>query len=120
MERASGMRLVPKGGDSKEAFTPKAVRLFAAMLECECDCAPIVWGGKYWERTQCAGCEEWWRLHSLLHKELGAKLWEWPCIQHPEAVTCFPEGSTAAKTWKPDLRAPARWRALGAALGKLG
>jgi len=63
------------------------------------------------ERTECAGCEEWWRLHSLLHKELGAKLYPAPRGRH-----LFPEGSPAAKAWKPDLKAQARWRALEAAL----
>ena len=108
------MKLQPKTPENED-ISAEAVRLFREMCEIECTCEPIDWGGRYWERVQCAACDEWWRLHSLLHKELGAKLWEWPCIQHPEAVSCFPEGSPAAKAWKPDLEAQARWLALEAA-----
>jgi hypothetical protein len=59
-----------------------------------------------WERwhQRCGGCERWWDLHSELHREVRARLWQWPCIQF--------------KHWKPDLEAQALWRELEAALAE--
>jgi hypothetical protein len=108
------MKLQPKTPENED-ISAEAVRLFREMYDLECTCEPIDWKGKYWEHTECAGCAEWWRLHGILHKELQAKLWEWPCIQHPDAVTCFPDGSPAAKAWKPNTAAQERWLALEAA-----
>jgi hypothetical protein len=108
----------PINRPNAQRLSAEAVRLFRAMQDIECTCEEIDWKGKYWDHSECAGCDEWWRLHSLLHKELGAMLWEWPCIQHPDAVTCFPEGSPAAKAWKPDRKAQARWLELEAAHGR--
>src|SRR5689334_20251897 len=96
-------------------ITPEAIAAFEAMrkLRRACTCEPIDWGGKYWESgPQCSSCQEWWRQHSILHHELKCKTWEWPCIEHPDSVTYFPEGSPAALAWKPDREAQARWRLL--------
>ena len=69
-------------------------------------------GGEYWEHEPCRGCDRWWKLHGKLHRELGCKPWQWPCIEHPDTVSGYPEGSEAYKRWKPDLEAQDCWRAL--------
>lgn len=28
--------------------------------------------------------EQWWAVHSQLHRELGCKPWEWPCVTDPD------------------------------------
>src|SRR5215831_16106348 len=67
-------------------ITLEAINLFEAMECTKCTCAPRGWGGKYWEHTLCPGRNRWWKLHSRLHRELGRKPWQWPCIQHPDTV----------------------------------
>lgn len=113
-----GTKRVPVGRPPVASITPAALAAFEAMrkLRRTCTCEPIDWGGKYWARgPQCSSCEEWWRQHSILHHELRCKPWQWPCIEHPNSVTCFPEGSPAARAWKPNLEARARWRVLAKA-----
>jgi hypothetical protein len=113
-----GTKRVPVSRPSVTRITPAALAAFEAMrkLRRACTCEPIDWGGKYWERgPQCSSCQEWWLQHSILHHELRCKPWQWPCIEHPDSVTCFPEGSPAALAWKPDLEAQARWRMLAKA-----
>jgi hypothetical protein len=44
------------------------------------------------------------------------KLWEWPCVQHPDTVSPYPKGSYADKNWRPNLEAQARYIALEEAL----
>jgi hypothetical protein len=103
--------------ESDGAITPAALAAFAAMRELEqrCTCPPRDWGGKYWEHPPpCAACEEWWRRHNILHRELGCRPWEWPCVRNPDAKNPYPAGSFAAERWeeaREDL-AQARWRAL--------
>ena len=99
---------------SGRQFSPKALAAFREMrkLEEQCTCPPRDWGGKYWEFERCEACKEWWRQHSLLHDELRLEPWEWPAVEHPDAVSPYPEGSHAANNWKPDLEAQERYRAL--------
>ena len=28
--------------------------------------------------------EKWWATHAALHRELGCKPWEWPCVADPD------------------------------------
>jgi hypothetical protein len=95
-------------------ITAKAVLLFEQMrkLETKCTCAPRDWDGKYWEHQQCAACEQWWQLQGGLHDELRCKLWHWPCIQRPDAVSPYPRGCAADLAWKPNLRGQSLWKAL--------
>jgi hypothetical protein len=96
-------------------ITPEAIRLFEAMERIECTCAPRDWDGKYWEHEPCPGCDRWWKLHGMLHRELGCKPWDWPCIEHPDSVSGYPEGSEASKRWRPNMEAQELWKALDAA-----
>jgi len=105
----------PPGG---KRITPAAVAAFREMqrLKRRCTCAPIDWGGKYWGRSEkCAACEQWWEQHAILHGELQLAPWQWPAYQRPDAGPPYPEGSPAAKGWKPDLEGQARYRMLKAA-----
>jgi hypothetical protein len=113
----SGTKRTPTSRRRSPAISPRAVELFEAMRELECECEPIDWGGEYWNRETCAGCERWRELHGLLNRELRLRPWQFPAIEHPDAENPYPPGSPAAASWKPDLEAQARWRALEAALG---
>jgi hypothetical protein len=95
-------------------ITPKAIEAFRKMkrLETKCTCAPIDWGGKYWEHQECHACEQWWQQHSILCDELNLRPWERPAVETPGAVTPYPEGSHAALVWRADLAAQERYRAL--------
>jgi hypothetical protein len=97
-------------------ITPKAIEAFRMMrrLETKCICEPIDWvtPDAYWKHEECVFCERWWDQYSILHDELKAEIWDWPCIQTPGAVTPYPEGSYAAEHWKPNLEGQARYRML--------
>jgi hypothetical protein len=99
-------------------FTSEALAAFRKMreLEGQCTCPEIDWKGEYWKRPPpCRVCDAWWEQHWFLHQALGCEPWEFPCVEHPEAVAPYPAGSPAAKNWKPDLEAQARYRALAKA-----
>jgi hypothetical protein len=61
-------------------ITPKAVRLFR-MIErlppCSCEPPPA---GQWWGGKECASCDNWWRLHNLLHDALKLTVFDWPAI----------------------------------------
>jgi hypothetical protein len=97
---------------TKQQFTPRALALFRKIEKIECTCPPRDWDGEYWKHEECAGCDLWWDLYGELHDELGAPLWDWPCIQHPDAANPWPEGSYMAGQWKPNLVAQELYRAL--------
>jgi hypothetical protein len=52
-----------------------AIDLFAAMGKLRCTCPP-----PSLKRSPCPGCERWYDLHDDLHRELGCRPWEWPCV----------------------------------------
>lgn len=98
-------------------FTAAALEAFKQMrqLKQECTCEPIDWDGKYWDHEECDACKKWTEQKRILHRELQLKPWE-RTVQHPNAVSPYPEGSYKAKTWKPDHAAQERYRELEAAL----
>jgi hypothetical protein len=93
-------------------ITPRAVELFIEMCALRCTCPPKD-PVRYWEHQRCAGCEEWWELHSQLLTESNCKPWEWPCIQNP--LVARPKNAGREK-W--DEIARERWRELEAALAE--
>jgi hypothetical protein len=101
-------------GEPGRAPTPKitvaAVKLFERMrrLVC-CTCEP----------SECRHCHRWWDLYAELHKELGARLWQWPCIEDPETRNPYRSGSSAYHSWQPDLEAQELWKALASASREL-
>lgn len=104
-----------------DQFSPAALDAFRKMVALECTCPPRDWEGKYWEHEPCAGCEEWWQHHRILHRELrlsGGRE-DWPAIRNPNARSPYPEGCEADKHWKsePKLEAQERYRALAEAAG---
>jgi hypothetical protein len=78
-------------------ITPEAVALFKEMEALECTCPPRDWEGEYWKHEQCQGCDKWFDLHSRLHDEVGAQLWEWPCIRNRDDPNPYPENCYAAE-----------------------
>jgi hypothetical protein len=83
----SGTRRTPIGRHPREpALTVAAIRLFDQMMRCK------------WDRP--SDVERWWRLHNDLCRELNARPWEWPVIEHPD------------ETDDPDPAAQALWLRL--------
>ena len=82
-------------------ITPLAIETFRAMEETVCRCRRPRWkpdgpgqfstGGGSWVQNECSGCREWWRLHSILHGELGCRPWEFPCIEYPHWKDANPD-----------------------------
>jgi hypothetical protein len=89
----------------RRQITPAAVEAFERMekLRTQCTCPPIDWAGEYWKRGEpCGACDEWWQHHSALHRAVGAKPWEWPAFEYPDAVNPYPTNSPAAAAWDRD------------------
>lgn len=70
---------VPLHREHRRQFTPEALATFSRLR-----------GATYYS-------DEWWSAHNELHRQLGAKLWEWPCVEppgvdrEPEAVALWGE-----------------------------
>ena len=76
---------VPLHREHRRQFTPEALATFSRLR-----------GTTYYS-------DEWWSAHNELHRQLGAKLWEWPCGEPPgvdaeaEAVALWRELELALK-----------------------
>jgi hypothetical protein len=82
----------PPGG--RKRISAAAIAAFRQMeqLALQCECPPIDWGGKYWQRPPaCASCDRWWDQHSILHRELQLEPWYWPVYQHPDRGRRIPK-----------------------------
>ena len=86
-------RRTPINRQHKPPVSELAIRLFMKM-------------------QRCRNCDRWWDLHTELRREVGAKLWKWPCIEDPHAGNPEKPGTYNYERWKPDEKARARWRAL--------
>ena len=90
----SGTRRVPLARRPAVQITSRAVELFVAMGKLRCSCPP-----RSPKRSPCPGCERWFDLHDALHRELGAKPWEWPVVARkgPKRAgsTCMTESAAA-------------------------
>jgi len=111
----SGTKRVPVARSPLPVISPAAITLFDAMRRCRCTCPPIDWEGKYWGRQQCAGCERWWELQNQLCDEVHARIWQYPCVEHPNTVSPYPRNTPAHKSWQPCLEAQALWKTLAEA-----
>jgi hypothetical protein len=62
----------------RRTFSAKAIALFQRMkvLDQQCQCTS--------EHDECKACAEWWDRQGELHRELGLRPWQWPCIQRPD------------------------------------
>jgi hypothetical protein len=80
-------------------FTPEVLAAFRRMEAATCTCKPTDWEGKYWEHEQCAGCEEWWAAHDILHSGVSLPPHRFPAFHDPAALNPYPEGSNAAARW---------------------
>src|SRR5262245_25775226 len=102
----SGTRRTPIRRQHEPPVSETAIKIFMQMQRLVCTCTP----DKPFE--DCPGCKEWSDLHSHLHRELGAKVWEWPCIENPAWGNPEPPGTHNHERWQPDLKAQERWKAL--------
>jgi hypothetical protein len=109
----------PLARPMRHTISDAALQAFRHMrrLERQCTCPPRDWDGEYWKHEHCKARAEWWEQHSILHNALQLRPWQWPAIENPATENPYPAGSPAAKRWKPNLEAQARWRALEAAAG---
>ena len=87
---------------AQQRITPEAIEVFLRMeaAASACTCAPRDWEGEYWKGEPCSACGDWWQAHGRLWVLVGAKLWQFPCIQDPEDECPYPEGSHAAAHWQ--------------------
>jgi len=88
----SGTRRVPLARLPTAQITPRAVELFEAMGRLRFTCPP-----PSPSRSLCGGCQRWYDLHDELHRELGAKPWQWPVVARQSSGRA---GSTA---WDEDI-----------------
>lgn len=92
----------PLKRNMKRQIIPEAVEVFRRMeaAASACTCEPIDWDGEYWKHEQCPACRGWWDAHARLWVLVGAKLWQFPCVQDPEDECPYPEGCHAAAHWE--------------------
>jgi hypothetical protein len=109
--RMSGTKRTPISRRHAAPVAPEAAKLFNAMRKLGCECEEIDWDGAYWEREECNGCREWWRLNSLLHAALHLRPWE-TAVEDPSAGNPYPAGTEAASRWRPNQKAQERWKVL--------
>jgi hypothetical protein len=65
---------VPLKRRQSQRITPAALEAFRAMQSAKTG-------------------DEWWKHHSVLHRELKCKPWEWPCTKDPELVRALEEAA---------------------------
>src|SRR5262245_7224343 len=102
----SGTRRTPIRRQHEPPVRETAVKIFMQMQRLVCTCDP----DRPYE--DCDGCKQWSDLHHRLHRELGAKIWEFPCIENPHSGNPEPPGTYNHEHWQPDEKGRARWRAL--------
>jgi len=102
----SGTRRTPIRRQHEPPVTETAIRLFMAMqrLRCTCD--------RDKPYKDCEGCKQWWDLEHRLGRELGARLWEFPCIENPRVENPEPPGTYNHARWQSDEKGRERWREL--------
>jgi len=81
-------RRTPIARQHKPPVSERAIRLFMKM-------------------QRCRDRDRWWDLHTELRREVGAKLWEWPCIEDPHAGNPEEPATYNYERWKPDEKARA-------------
>lgn len=68
----------PIARERKAQFTPEALAIFKEMRSLKCSSVPS--DPRAIKDTECVDCEEWYRLHSQLHRALQLPPWRWPAI----------------------------------------
>jgi hypothetical protein len=82
----------PVNPPTRNRFSPTALKTYRRMqkLETQCTCGEPDWSGEYWKHERFKACDQWWDQHRILHRELNAKPWQWPCVETPGAVSPYP------------------------------
>jgi hypothetical protein len=91
-----GSKRTPINRETRRQITPVAIEAFKRMeqLRTQCGCLLMKHG------RRCSACDEWWKQHSILHDEVGAKPWEWPAFLDPDDTNPYPPVSQAAREWE--------------------
>jgi hypothetical protein len=95
-------------------ISPRALELFAELELARrarrraVDCAVSEYGLC---TADCRACTRWYDLHDELHRELGLRPWQWPCLPRNP----YPSGSSAGRNWRPGTEQEALWDLLDAA-----
>jgi hypothetical protein len=106
----SGTKRTPIARQANLQVTPHALALFAATEKASrqrraASCVANLYG---YCSMECGACQDWANAHSELHKELGLRPWEWPCLP----VCPHPPGSSAAQDWSPSGPELQFWQTL--------
>jgi hypothetical protein len=102
----TGTRRTPIRRQHEPPVSETSIKIFMQMQRLVCTCTP----NKPYD--DCPGCQQWWDLEHRLRHELGARLWEFPCIEHPAWGNPEPPGTYNHARWQPDEKGRERWRAL--------
>jgi hypothetical protein len=91
-----GSKRTPINRETRRQIMPVAIEAFKRMeqLRTQCGCLLMKHGWR------CSACDEWWKQHSILHDEVGAKPWEWPAFLDPDDTNPYPPVSQAAREWE--------------------
>lgn len=72
----------PIARESRRILTPAIVAVFARLRQLPSD------------------SDEWWTVHRELHDLIGARPWEFPCVEAPDEPNPYPAGCFAAERWE--------------------
>jgi hypothetical protein len=91
---------VPLKRDLRRRITPEVVAAFKRMqaADAACDCAE-----KHERREDWWPCEhrdEWWEAHRIIHRALGMKPWNWPCVLKPGSKLHGDDDEKAVERWR--------------------
>ena len=106
----SGTRRTPIIRRGTPQISPRALKLFeqaekARLKRRGAACAVGPYGHC---SLECAACRDWSNAHNELHKELGLRPWEWPCLP----INPFPPGSINSRDWQPEGEELLLWQTL--------
>jgi hypothetical protein len=74
----------------RRKITDTAIQTFVKMQNSEQQCTCDDDDG-----PECATCDEWWKQHSVLHRELRLLPNQWPVYARPDEPQPYPESTDA-------------------------
>jgi hypothetical protein len=106
----SGTKRVPIARQSNLQVTPRAMELFEAAEKARSKRrgASCIVGPYGHCNMECPACQAWHDAHSQLHRGLGLRPWQWPCLP----INPFPPGSINSRGWSPEGEELELWQQL--------
>ena len=79
---------------STATISPRALEAFRRLvaLESQCTCPPD-------RQPVCAACDEWWRMQSVIGRELHLRPWHFPAVEY-EGMADWPPNEAARALWR--------------------